>query len=193
MHQLKVTSHVFLYDSVATAITRISRPFRESREQKRTGTYHHSQVCKPFRVLLWSPRLSAEYPRKSLQQTRNGQISSWPANPKGVGVGVDIPALIWARKGSMAALGPLMANQPMQSITLKPTRNAVIHRLAPAPASVPVLPRVHKAAVHRLAWTREQQRTRRDARLTDGGLHRVCVEPGRAPDVGLDELASVFR
>ena len=61
-------------------------PFRESREQK-DQTYHHSQVCKPFRVLLWSPRLSTEHPRKSLQQTRNGQIISWAANPKGVGAG----------------------------------------------------------------------------------------------------------
>ena len=109
---------------------------------------------------------------------------------------VDVPALIWARKGSMAALGPLMANQPMQSITLKPTRNAVIHRLAPAPAPVrrpAALPSVHKAPVHRLAWTSEEQRTRRDASLADGGLHRVRLEPGRAPDVGLEEVAGVFR
>ena len=98
-----------------------------------------------------------------------------------------IPAMIRACKRSMTALGPLMANQPMQPVTLKSTRTTVIHRPA-----LPVLPRIDKAAVHGLARAREQERTGGHAEVAHGGLWDVCLEPGGAPDVGLHELSSVF-
>jgi len=100
---------------------------------------------------------------------------------------VYIPGMIRARKRSMTALGPLMANQPMQPVTLKPTRTTVIHRPA-----LPVLPRIDKAAVHRLARTREQERTGGHAEVAHGWLWDVRLEPGGAQYVGLDELSSVF-
>jgi len=125
-------------------------------------------------------------PGNHYSKTQKRAISNQPANPNGGRVGVYVPAMIRARKRSMTARRPLMANQPMQPVTLKPTRSTVIHRPA-----LPVLPRIDKAAVHRLARTREQERTGGHAEVAHRGLWDVRLEPG-APYVGLDELSSVF-
>jgi len=126
-------------------------------------------------------------PGNHYSKTQKRAISNQPANPNGGRkASVYIPAMIRARKGPMTALRPLMANQPMQPVTLEPTRTTIIHRPA-----LPVLPRIDKAAVHRLARTREQERTGGDAEVAHGGLWDVRLEPGGAPDVGLHELSSV--
>ena len=98
-----------------------------------------------------------------------------------------IPAFIWASKGPMATLGPLVPNQSMQPVALESAITAVIHRLA-----LPVLPSIHETAVHRLARTGEQACKGRDAIVADEGLHCVRLEPGRVPYVGFDQVSSVF-
>jgi len=193
MNHLKVTSHVFLYDSVAAASLGQTTiyPVHESRGQNDRRLY-----VSPFaglQAVSTAPMITQTLRRVSPEITtakhKNGRLATDRRTPKGGGrrVSVYIPAMIRARKGPMTALRPLMANQPMQPVTLEPTRSTVIHRPA-----LPVLPRIHKAAVHGLARTREQEHTGGHAEVAHGGLWDVRLEPGGVPDVRLHELSSVF-
>ena len=170
MHQLKVTSRVFLYDSAAAAITRIRRPSRSARaENKKTGRTTIRRSASHFDCFYGHPDSPQSIPESHYNKHEMGKLAAGMRTQRGWGWGlgeklcVYIPALVWARKGPMAALGPLMAHQPVQSTTLKPTHKAVMHR--PAPAPVP--PSAHKAAFHI------------PVRVADGRL-RVRLVPNRA-------------
>jgi len=150
------------------------------RGEKGDFTYHLSQVCRPFLLLRWSPRLSTEYPRKSLQQKKGPSVT--PAR-RGVRR-VYAPALIRANKGSMTALRPLVSNDPMQAIALERARGTGVDRPAPT-----ILLRVDEAAVDGLAGARELQGARRHIVIADERLDCLRLEPRSAPHVRLDELA----
>jgi len=98
-----------------------------------------------------------------------------------------VPALVGARKRPMAALGALVPNHAMQAVALERARAAVVHGLALA-----VLPGLHKRAVDRLAWPRDEQRVGRHVDVAHEGLQRVRLEPPRVPYVGLHEFTGVF-
>ena len=181
---------MFFFTIVSPLQALVRRPYipsmHESREQNDRRLYVPPfaglQAVSPAPMVTQTLRRVS--PEITTRKHKSGRLATGRRRGR---VSVYIPAMIRARKGPMTALGPLMANQPMQPVTLKPTRTTVIHRPA-----LPVLPRIHKAAVHRLARAREQERTGGHAEVVHGGLWDVRLEPGGATDVGLHELSSVF-